>query len=268
MLKNKIKNNKYLYPIVFYLFRFMPLQIKFFGGFLLRMLNITAKYNYKELKKFHNIHMGKRCFVVATGPSLKLEDLQLIKNEYSFSMNSIVLSYKDTDWRPTYYAIQDCRGYNKLKESIKNANMKYIFCGISNKRFTPDMDVDYIPFPLNLLDHGKATSNHMNKFSDDCYKVVYDGHSITYSVIQLAVYMGFKEIYLLGVDCNYANKGKDHIVEYIRQEVPDAAFLMQESYKVAKKYADNHGIKIYNASRGGSLEVFEKVTLEEVLAGK
>jgi len=143
--------------------------------------------------------------------------------------------------------------------------LKCIFCGISTKNHTPKMDVDYVPFPLNLLDHGKATSNHLNKFSDDCYKVVYDGHSITYSAIQLAVYMGFKEIYLLGVDCNYSQKGKNHVVEYTTQEVPDAAFLMQESFKVAKRFADTHNIKIFNASRGGSLEVFERITLEEVL---
>ena len=40
-------------------------------------------------------------------------------------------------------------------------------------------------------------------FSEDVARVVYGGATVTYACIQIAVYMGFKEIYLLGVDCNY-----------------------------------------------------------------
>jgi hypothetical protein len=42
--------------------------------------------------------------------------------------------------------------------------------------------------------------------------------------------------------------------------------LMEEAYKNARDYCDTHGIQIYNATRGGKLEVFERVALEDVLA--
>ncbi len=37
-----------------------------------------------------------------------------------------------------------------------------------------------------------------------------------------------------------------------------------EGYKSAGNYADIHGIKIYNATRGGKLEVFERVNFDSL----
>lgn len=261
--RKKIKKHPKLYNLLFMVFIFGSRQIRFLYGYFLRAAGIKGKQDYSAIKAFKGIHMGKRCFIVGTGPSLTMEDLQLIKNEYSFSVNSIVLSFEDTDWRPDYYAIQDKFAYIRLSDAIKHAGMPYIFNGISDKLMTPVMDIDYIPFPLNLLDHGKMIPNHITKFSPDAYKVVYSGHSITYSVIQLAVYMGFKEIILLGVDCDYS-KPVNHIKAYSQQNDRNAAYLMRESFKVAKKYADKHGIKILNATRNATLDVFEKVELEKL----
>lgn len=58
---------------------------------------------YEQIKKYKDIHQRERCFIVATGPSLTLSDLEVLKNEYTFGMNSIVKLFDKTDWRPTYY---------------------------------------------------------------------------------------------------------------------------------------------------------------------
>lgn len=263
-IKKFIKNRPHLYNAFFMMFVFGMRQIKFGFYFLLRALGIKGKYDYSRLKEFKDIHQGQRCFIVGTGPSLTMEDLEKIRGEFSFSVNSIVLSYPDTTWRPTYYAIQDRFGYEKLKDAIRESRMKYVFNGVSNKKMTPQMDIDNIPFPLNLLDHGKMIPKHITKFSDNAFKVVYAGHSITYSAMELAVYMGFKEIVLLGIDCDYS-KCVNHIKAYSIQDDINAAFLMRESYKVARKWADEHGVKILNATRNAKLDVFEKVILEDIL---
>lgn len=264
-LKNYIKERPHLYNALFMLGIYVPRQIMFWVGSFFRTLGICGKYDYSKLKQYKNIHNGERCFLVGTGPSLTMEDLEKIKGEYSFSVNSIVLSFSDTTWRPTYYAIGDRFGYEKLKIAIREANMPTIFCGISNKVMTPRMDVAFIPYPVNLLDHGKMIPEHINKFGGNAFKVVYDGHSITYSAMELAVYMGFKEIVLLGIDCDYS-KAVNHIKAYSVQTDMNAAYLMRESYKVAKRWTDEHGVKIINATRNAKLDVFEKVRLEDVLA--
>ena len=263
-IKQFIKNRPHLYNAIFMTKIYLPRQISFWIKYLMRTCGIKVKYDYSLLKQYKDIHKGERCFIVGTGPSLKMEDLEKIKGEYSFSVNSIVLSFPDTTWRPTYYAIGDSFGYEKLKTAIREANMPTIFCGISNKVMTPKMDVKFIPYPVNLLDHGKMIPEHINKFGGDAFKVVYDGHSITYSAMELAVYMGFKEIVLLGIDCDYS-KAVNHIKAYSVQTDINAAYLMRESYKVARKWTDVHDVKILNATRNAKLDVFEKVELEDIL---
>ena len=38
------------------------------------------------------------------------------------------------------------------------------------------------------------------------------------------------------------------------------------AYQAAREYADRHGIKIYNATRGGKLEVFERVDFDSLFS--
>ena len=40
---------------------------------------------------------------------------------------------------------------------------------------------------------------------------------------------------------------------------------MIKNYRKIKSFCDENDVKIYNASRGGSLEVFERVDLENVV---
>jgi hypothetical protein len=90
--------------------------------------------------------------------------------------------------------------------------------------------------------------------------------------------MGMKEIYLIGVDHHFHtsmnDKGeiivdptaKDYFSEKYNADKeklyipnPDKSTL---TFIAAKKYADGHDIEIYNATRGGKLEVFERVDFD------
>jgi len=225
---------------------------------------------YMQLQKFKGIHDGQRCFIIATGPSLTMQDLDLLCNENTFGMNSIVKLYDQLSWRPTYYGIQDGRVYDKLESEIQKwyATDGCVFVGSSI--------ADLFSVPLHFQQFPHNTAYHENqleldkyfaRFSDDAYSVVYDGYSITYSLIQIAVYMGFKEIYLLGADCSYKRGAKNHIVDSGNDDKNEEKNhdKMIVGYEKAKEYADAHGIKIVNCTRGGMLEVFERKSLEEVL---
>lgn len=209
---------------------------------------------YKQIIKYKGIHKGQRCFIVATGPSLILNDLNKLKNEITISMNSIVKLFDQTDWRPTYYGIQDVDVYKKIKHDIECSDLQHIFYGDSINHFCLK---SAIPFRLDLQKH--LLGDLSVKFSPDFSKIVYDGHTITYSMIQLAVYMGFNEIYLLGCDTNYSGP-KSHIAEY--GELPKGIDKFYDcaiaGYNKAKEYAEKHSIRIYNVTRGGMLEVFER----------
>lgn len=238
-------------------------QIEFKIFSIKRQLFPYKYETYNKMKRYKDIHLGERCFIVANGPSLTIDDLKQLKNEYTFGMNALCKVANQDDIKFTYYGIQDPFVYEKLHDEIKKINVKEKFYG----DWIKNAPQDGVMFQLNLLDHilnGKLNT----KYSNDCEKVVYDGYSITYSLIQIATYMGFKEIYLLGADCNY-NSEKKHFVETnvaLPDNVSEASIRLNYSFGIAKEYAEKNNIKIYNATRGGMLDVFPRVILEDILA--
>lgn len=243
------------------------------------LVSILLKKKSMDVLKYKNIHKGERCFIVATGPSLTIEDLEMIKEEYSFSMNSIVNILGKTTFIPTYYMIQDAVAERKLREGILKSDLKNIFVGIGNsyfleanlsKKSAQKYHKNAQTYNLNSAYHFFDMCYNQEKvnvqFSDDCANEIMDGFTVTYSAIQLAVYMGFKEIYLLGCDTNYAG----HVDEKTDKIVPNAnepITMFLKSYEVARAYAREHGVKIYNATRGGMLEIFPRVDLESLFKG-
>lgn len=239
------------------------------------IFDLTRKiptYPNQELKRFKNIHEGERCFIVATGPSLSMEDLNILHKhgEKTISMNRIYLAFEKTKWRPEYYMVGDWRCIKEDGEEIKRLPIRNKFISDSYMEFwRGDIPEGVYRFHEDhtYMEGGKKVS-----FSDELvYRTCASG-TITYECIQLAVYLGFKDIYLLGVDFNFLGDYKDlsnHFIETYYDEKSEAAktanFWDKESlaaYKAAKEYADAHGIHIYNATRGGKLEVFERVDFD------
>ncbi len=235
----------------------------------LRKAGVSGK-KYSKLMDYKDIHTGKRCFIIATGPSLTMEDIENLKDEYTISMNSICRLYDQSDWRPTYYAIQDSHVFEKMQNILREHKEVPVFISDNIKR-KYKREPQWIEFPTDTMYHSydMKIGKYHAKFSDDCYDIVYDGYSIAYSCIELAVYMGFTEIYLLGTDCTYSGE-KEHFID---SGVEDrsrkyATQKLTVGYQAARDFADSHGIKIYNATRGGVLEVFERVNLDDILVEK
>ena len=114
----------------------------------------------------------------------------------------------------------------------------------------------------------------MPEFSEDISDCIYEGFTVTYASLQIAFYMGFKDVYLLGVDHNYAvelnDKGeiihknvKNHFSEgYKLFNIPQT-FKSTLGYKKAKEVYDLHNRNVYNASRGGALEIFPRKSFDD-----
>ncbi|MDR7239964.1 6-hydroxymethylpterin diphosphokinase MptE-like protein [Neobacillus drentensis] len=270
-IKIFLKKNKYTYYLIRQMRKiqnyFIPNTLFNIAKFL-RVSGLYKKGPYEKLKNIKDKHKGERCFIVATGPSLAIEDLEKLTNEVTFGMNSICLAFDETDWRPTYYGIQDENVFGRLEKQIESLDVECKF--ISNtipKKVNLNLTENCYLFPMNMLNHNIPHKKYNTKFSDDPFAAVYNGYSITYSLIQIAVYMGFEKIYLLGADCNYSKDMKHHFKEYglVDPSFLEAGNMMISAYNVAKNYADTNNIKIFNATRGGMLEVFQRVDLDEVL---
>ncbi|MEN1969994.1 6-hydroxymethylpterin diphosphokinase MptE-like protein [Lentibacillus sp. N15] len=234
-------------------------------------MRIDKNSPYEKLKEVKNKHKGERCFIVATGPSLTIEDLEKLESETTISMNSICLAFNETNWRPTYYGIQDDSVFLKMRKYIETLDVAGIFVSHTvPQQLNEKLSDDYYYFPIDMFYHSIERKKYNTKFSDNSFAAVYNGYTVTYSLIQIAVYMGFKEIYLIGADCHYGNDMNHHFIDYdhLDPTYASAGDMMTSGYKVAKKYADQNNIKIYNATRGGMLEIFERVDIDELLRAK
>ena len=127
----------------------------------------------------------------------------------------------------------------------------------------------------------KIINIHPVWFSYNPHRVIHEGMTVTFSIMQLAAFMGFSEVYLLGVDCNYPTvktEAGETVVDRTAQThfikdywdknekiyQPDTKTSM-EAYKSAQEYAESHEIKFFNATRGGALEAFPRVDFDEVM---
>ncbi|MCI9535686.1 MAG: DUF115 domain-containing protein [Lachnospiraceae bacterium] len=226
-------------------------------------------YHNPAIKKFYNLHDGKRCFIVATGPSIRASDLDILKNknEICISMNSIHHVFSQTDWRPDYYVISDFRVFDEYQDILNALPKEDKFLSDNSESFWK------IPHKNNVFRyhlHYEYCFDRLPKFSDDFSMRNYTGTTVTYTCMQLAAYMGFKEIYLLGVDFTYGGQEKNIEYNYFYKtddsEDKCRGFVKHVTlaYKAAKQYADSHGIYIYNATRGGKLEIFPRADFDSL----
>ena len=231
-------------------------------------------YHHPELAKYKDIHKGERCFIVGNGPSLRMEDLNTLKkhNEVCFGVNKIYKAYTQTSWKPNYLCVSDPLAISSVIKKLHQSMHEEVFFAddyhwTENKQIE---GVNYVHFCTE--DYGEYEPN----FSDDITKGVFCGFTVIYDFcLQIAAYMGFKKIYLIGTDSTTYESVTDprnHFISdyHTRQDSElfqslghvsrwDKVF---QAYRKAEKYSIKHGFRIYNATRGGALEVFERVDFD------
>lgn len=232
----------------------------------------------KKLQNIKNIHKGERCFIIANGPSLNTSDLELLhqKSEITFAMNRIYKMFPNTMWRPTYYVCEDINIFHDSTEEINAISAEKKFVPINHKWYHGINIEGALYFFANY----DRTKDFPESFSTNIAKQMDSLGTVTFTCINIAVYMGFKEIYLLGVDHNYRvtinergetivdNSAKDYFCENYDTDIKDIVVhdmgQNTRAYRKAKKYCDEHDIHIYNATRGGKLEVFPRVDFDSL----
>lgn len=255
------------------------------GGFF-RRNGLLLSANSKKLAAYKNRYKGQRCFLVGNGPSLTASDLTLIKNEITFGCNRIYESFSMTSWRPSFlFSVDTCfaSDFNRYKEN--KLTMPLFLSGAIYKALKKKpgnaMYIDFI-----YEDEYKVTGNPLS--------YLYSSNAtVMATMIETAMYMGFEEIYLIGVDCsNTLQSGQGHFIDNyytkeskrnlekkgMRREIGQKMTLhdlgnyyvdnAMVAYHALGEWAKAHHVRIYNATRGGYLEVFERVNLNEAVAGK
>ena len=146
---------------------------------------------------------------------------------------------------------------------------------LANHNFSEESDISY--FVLRHKDFypdNADFSTHINRY-------IGQGFTVTYAAIQMAYYMGFSKVYLLGIDHNYSVSLNEKGVPVMQENVKDyfegstasneginlpRVVESSMAYMTARKFADKHNdFSVYNATRGGKLEAFERADFDKII---
>lgn len=226
--------------------------------------------NRAKIAAYHNRHRGDRCFIIGNGPSLKHTDLSLLRDETTFGMNKIFLNIGKMGYMPTYMVLVNPLVIAQSIESILRMDVPK-FVGHEGLKFLPIRD-DIIYFMAYSRKH---------YFAETMKKNIWQGGTVTYCAMQIAYFMGFEEVILVGVDHHYVSngepnqevvaEGKDlnhfhsgYFSNGMRWQLPDLK-TSEEAYVLAREAFERRGGRIVDATIGGRLKVFDKIRYADAL---
>ena len=220
-----------------------------------------AKYD-KAIKELHNKHLGERCFIVGMGPSLNLTNFELIKDEILIVTNRFFVGSDKFKVNPQYWCVSDIVVFYNQHNQLLNIDTTLFLAEEAGKLFIEKMQQNMGGIKEPIVIKPKGNVSTWKKFSKDLTRGSYGGNVI-FSCLQICHYMGFKKIYLLGCDCDHT-KGVHFDNDEIKKENKGQWTETLNAYALSKKVFEEDGRKIYNSTVGGSLEIFERVNLEEI----
>jgi Protein of unknown function DUF115 len=248
---------------------------------------LTLK-DVERLSTLHNKFSGQRIFIMGNGPSLNKTPLDLLKNEYVFGLNRVSLLFERLSWRPTFFTAFDVRVVPDNAEEFSSLDIPYKFFSARYKELMGEKSNHY-------WHHTKGFYEGFESSFEPT--VIYSGFggggTIAVIAIELAFFMGFREIYLIGTDVSYTvpttvrQSGADIFGNGIKLELEstrdddanhfDPRYFgrgkkwhnpnvqdMKIGFARAASYIEDRGGALINATVGGELNEIPRVEFESL----
>ena len=227
----------------------------------------------RRLRKFKNTHRGEDCFIIGNGPSLNKMDLAPLNNHYIFGLNKIYLIFAQVKLNLSFYVAVNPYVIQQSVNEIEALGCPCFIAFNSQGLRTPIQNLEHIYF---FMTHGRIGS-----FQGDLMQPLWGGATVTYAAIQIAYYMRFSRIFLIGVDHNYKAQGKPSQTQILegkdtnhfsgryftgqQWQLPNLP-LAETAFRIADHHFQKNGCQIYDATVDGKLNVFPKISFAQALA--
>lgn len=249
----------------------------------LREIPTTTLQN-EILTRYKGRYEGERIFVIGNGPSLNETDLSQLSHEFTFAVNKFYLMYDRLDWRPTFWICNDWEVTGDNLHDFFDLGDSTVFWPTRfNGALDPYLDV----VPVNT----RLPREPGDDFSYDAVDGVVMGDTVLNVVIQLCAYMGFSEIYLIGVDVSYVVEDtvKQHgalfengVRQFLESTTADVNHFDPNYFGAGKKWHNPNpnrmidafarceqrlhqtNTRMYNATVGGALDQVPRVAFDSL----
>jgi len=227
-----------------------------------------------DLQTLRKSHTGRRCFFLGNGPSLNKLDLSLLEGEQVWAANRAYLLFEGVSWRPAFYVIKDPNVIENSIDAIRN-----LMRSLPNTVFFyPDWfrSAGSITDSANVCWYREVDRVDTNypEFSVNADEGIVRSSTVAIVAMQLAIWMGFEPVILIGCDMTYQASSQsehadpDHFdPRYLdggrSWQVPDVAGMLAHM-AAAKRACDAYGVTILNATAGGRLEAFPRVSYASI----
>ncbi|MGN1108045.1 MAG: hypothetical protein ACI4RK_01570, partial [Oscillospiraceae bacterium] len=212
----------------------------------------------QQMAAYKDRMKGQRCFILGKY-SAKLDELNGLMNEHAFACNDFCDFFTRTPQRPEYFLLTENSAYL--------GNGKYIEgmeCFVEGK--IKVFEDKFKKKPSYFNGQGAGLINGLPGFqsveSEFATAVMFP----MYAMIQLALYMGFSEIYLYGWDglfpLNIDENGAAR--KPAEGEVADFPAGAKQLMEQVKRYAEGNGSKIISMCETKGLSMLEKIPFEQV----
>ncbi|MCG5238888.1 hypothetical protein [Azospirillum doebereinerae] len=238
----------------------------------------------RDNERLRNRHAGERCFIVASGPSLKRIDLKALAGETVITL-SRGYSHPDFDAiAPRYHCVTRI-----FREHLSDTKIRDFFIDMDRRIGSAELFLSTSEEPIvreNGIFLGR-TMHYLHQLDDvpvpvdgrmyDLCRCLPSVQSVPVLGLMIAMYMGFQDIYLLGVDHDevwtrtyyYAHEPSFKFVDPsvgANGEVVTTTYDLLQNYAVlwreyrrCRMMAERNGCRIYNASPESALDEFERV---------
>jgi KDO transferase-3 len=227
---------------------------------------------------------GPDCFIVATGPSINQIDFSHLQGRACIGVNGSILRSEESSLPFRSHVIADRQFFKDRFELVRKALMSGVEClftfrGLSvicerqpellrdarvflldeitahfgqPKLSAVDFDAAADRDPDLVLHPSARPSKGWVGFSRDIRKGVFTGQTIAFSALQVAVWLGYTRIFILGMDLG-GTGDRVRFYESGEKAAPmrldrDYESYIQPAFEVASKLRSALGIQIYNLS--------------------
>jgi len=236
-------------------------------------------------------HQGRRAFILCNGPTTLQQNLHPLAGECVFSVSTGYLHPDYDRIKPRYHCIPQLT-YGRITEQDAVALFREMHARVGDAEvFLSATEEDLVRrhglFPGRTL-HYLFLHEDFDRLASrnilDISAAVPGVQSVPIMASMVALYMGFKDIYLLGTEHSdfrtreyrYAFeqtvlKGKDFTVgddgKTLTSRFDDfhSFARLWRQYRATREIAEENGARLWNATAGGELDELPRARLEDIV---